>query len=188
MREDDAARAVSAAAEIVERIRDLAISVKKDHGVALAVRVGVNTGEVMAPTEVRPDQPMVTGDAINVAARLETAAQPGGVLVGDRTFRSTQSLFRFGDPVELTLKGKAAPVTAHPLLGRIEGAVEADRPATFRRAWSVVSASSACSAPFSTRPSKAARRASPSFMGLRGSARVAWSVRHWRLRRRSDPT
>ena len=125
VREDDAARAVSAAAEIVERIRDLAIIIAKDYGVALAVRVGVNTGEVMAPTEVRPDQPMVTGDAINVAARLQTSAEPGRVLVGDRTFRSTQSLFRFGDPVELTLKGKAAPVTAHPLVGRIEGALEA---------------------------------------------------------------
>jgi len=68
---------------------------------------------------------MVTGDAINVAARLQTSAEPGRVLVGDRTFRSTQSLFRFGDPVELTLKGKAAPVTAHPLVGRIEGALEA---------------------------------------------------------------
>ena len=125
MREDDAARAVSAAAEIVARMRDLAIVIEKEHGVILAVRVGVNTGEVIAPTEVRPDQPMVTGDAINVAARLQTAADPGGVLVGDRTFRATQSLFRFGDPVELALKGKAAPVAAHPLLGRIEGAIEA---------------------------------------------------------------
>ena len=47
------------------------------------------------------------------------------MLVGDRTFQATRTLFRFGDPIELRLKGKEAAVTAHPLLGRIEGAVEA---------------------------------------------------------------
>ena len=68
---------------------------------------------------------MVTGDAINVAARLQSESRPGTVLVGDRTFQSTRSLFRFGDPVDLRLKGKEEPVRAHPLVGRIEGAVEA---------------------------------------------------------------
>jgi class 3 adenylate cyclase len=125
VREDDAARAVSAAAEIAERFGDLAADLERKHGVRLAIRVGVNTGEVLAPTEVHPDRPMVTGDAINVAARLQSEAKPGTVLVGDRTFQSTSSLFRFGEPVDLRLKGKEELVRAHPLEGRIEGAVEA---------------------------------------------------------------
>lgn len=125
VREDDAARAVSAAAEIVARFTDLARDIEARHGAALAIRVGVNTGEVVAPSEIHPDRPMVTGDAINVAARLQTAAAPNQVLVGDRAFQATRSLFRFGDPVALSLKGKAAHVTAHPLVGAIQGAIEA---------------------------------------------------------------
>ncbi len=125
VREDDAARAVSAAAEILDRIGDLAADVRRHHDVVLAVRIGVNTGEVVAPTEVRPGQPMVTGDPINVAARLQASAELGSALIGERTYAATHELFRFGAPVELSLKGKAAPVVAHPLLGRISGAVEA---------------------------------------------------------------
>ncbi|MDQ2966665.1 MAG: AAA family ATPase, partial [Chloroflexota bacterium] len=125
VRENDPARAVSAAAEIAERFADLATDLEHRHGVKLAIRIGVDTGEVLAPTEVHPDRPMVTGDAINVAARLQSEATLGSVLVGDRTFQSTRALFRFGEAIELRLKGKEAPVTAHPLLGRIEGAVEA---------------------------------------------------------------
>jgi class 3 adenylate cyclase len=125
VREDDAARAVSAAAEILDRIGDLAADVKRRHDVGLAVRIGVNTGEVIAPTEVRPGQPMVTGDAINVTARLQASADLGSALIGERTHMATRELFRFGAPLELSLKGKAGPVVAHPLLGRISGAVEA---------------------------------------------------------------
>src|SRR5436190_2123320 len=123
VREDDAARAVSAAAEIRGRVLDLAADVQRQHGVDLAIRIGVDTGEVIAPAEVRPDLPAVTGDALNVASRLQSAAAPGGVLVGDRTFHATRELFRFDDPTELQLKGKSSPVKAHPLLGRIEGAL-----------------------------------------------------------------
>ncbi|HYC07578.1 MAG TPA: adenylate/guanylate cyclase domain-containing protein, partial [Candidatus Binatia bacterium] len=125
VREDDAARAVSAAAEILDRMSELAAEIERERRIRLAVRIGVNTGEVIAPTEVRPGQPMVTGDAINTAARLQSSAELGGALIGDRTFAATRSLFRFGSPVELSLKGKSAPVVAHPLLGRISGAVEA---------------------------------------------------------------
>ncbi|TMG24089.1 MAG: zinc-ribbon domain-containing protein [Chloroflexi bacterium] len=125
VREDDPARAVSAAAEILDRMRDLAGETEKRYAAQLSVRIGVNTGEVIAPTEVRTDRPMVTGEASNVAARLQTAAQPGTVLVGDRTFGSTRALFKFAEPVELMLKGKESPVLAHPLTGRIEGAMEA---------------------------------------------------------------
>jgi class 3 adenylate cyclase len=124
VREDDAARAVSAAAEIVDRIRDLAEEIRTTRGVELAIRVGVDTGEVIAPTIPRPGDPAVTGDALNVASRLQSAATPGTALVGDRTFRATRELFAFGQPIELQVKGKARPITAHPLERRIAGAVE----------------------------------------------------------------
>jgi class 3 adenylate cyclase/tetratricopeptide (TPR) repeat protein len=124
VREDDAARAVSAAAEIVDRIRDLAAEIRTTRAVELAIRVGVDTGEVIAPFNPRPGDPAVTGDALNVASRLQSAAAPGTALVGDRTFRATRELFAFGQPVELHVKGKSQPVTAHPLEGRIEGALE----------------------------------------------------------------
>src|SRR5207244_1121992 len=125
VREDDAARALSAASEIVSRIGEVAADVQRRHGVELALRIGVNTGEVITPTEVRADRPMVTGDAINVAARLQAAAEAGSVLVGERTQRATISAFDFGEPAELQLKGKERPVVAYPLIGRIAGAVEA---------------------------------------------------------------
>src|SRR5439155_902343 len=125
VREDDAARGLSAASEIVSRIGAVAADVQRRHGVDLALRIGVNTGEVITPTEVRPDRPMVTGDAINVAARLQAAAEPGSVLVGERTQRATRTAFAFGEPAELHLKGKEQPVVAYPLIGPIAGAVEA---------------------------------------------------------------
>jgi len=125
VREDDPARALSAAAEVISRFKDLARDAAQTRSVTLAIRIGVNTGEVIAPSEVRPDRPVVTGDAVNVAARLQSVAEPGGILVGERTFNVTRSLFTFGEAIELQLKGKAQPITAYPLLARVEGAVEA---------------------------------------------------------------
>jgi class 3 adenylate cyclase/tetratricopeptide (TPR) repeat protein len=125
LREDDPARAVSAALEIAERFVPLAADVERRLGVTLAIRVGVNTGEVIAPTEVRADRPIVTGDAINVAARLQTAAAPGEVVVGERTVEATAQLFRFGEPVDLDVKGKSRSVRARRVVERISGAVEA---------------------------------------------------------------
>src|SRR5205823_8514214 len=110
--------------EVTDRVRDLAADVQRPHGVDLAIRIGVDTGDVIAPTEPRPGDPAVTGDARNVASRLQSAAAPGGVLVGDRTFQATRELFTFDDPTELQLKGKSSPVKAHSLIGRIEGALE----------------------------------------------------------------
>jgi hypothetical protein len=68
---------------------------------------------------------MVTGDAVNVAARLQAAAGPGEVLVGHRTYQATRAIFRYAEPTDLTLKGRAEPVLVHRLVGRVEGALEA---------------------------------------------------------------
>ena len=99
--EDDALRAVRAAAEMREAVGDLGIR----------TRIGVNTGEVVTGTEER----LATGDAVNVAARLEQAAPPGEVLLGAQTFALVRDAVE-ADAVEpLELKGKAEPVPAYLL-------------------------------------------------------------------------
>src|SRR5436309_1784702 len=100
--EDDALRACRAAVEMRDALPKL----------GLQGRIGVMTGEVVAGTEER----LATGDAVNVAARLEQAAQPGEVLVGEPTRRLVRDAAEF-EPVEpLELKGKAEPVPAFRLL------------------------------------------------------------------------
>jgi class 3 adenylate cyclase/tetratricopeptide (TPR) repeat protein len=100
--EDDALRAVRAADEIRQAVG----------GLKLQVRIGVNTGEVVAGE----GETLVTGDAVNVAARLERAAQPDQVLIGGSTERLVRDGVRV-EPVEpLALKGKAEPVPAYQLL------------------------------------------------------------------------
>jgi class 3 adenylate cyclase/tetratricopeptide (TPR) repeat protein len=99
--EDDALRAVRAAVEMREALPEL----------GLQARIGVNTGEVVTGTEER----LATGDAVNVAARLEQAAAPGEVLVGEGTMRLVRDLVE-AQPIEaLELKGKSEPVPAYRL-------------------------------------------------------------------------
>jgi class 3 adenylate cyclase/tetratricopeptide (TPR) repeat protein len=111
--EDDALRAVRAAAEIRTAVARL----------GLEARIGVNTGEVFADL----DETLVIGDAVNVAARLEQAANPGEVLLG----AATQALVRAAvedEPVEpLALKGKAEPVPAYRLLELLPDILRLDR-------------------------------------------------------------
>src|ERR671936_358611 len=100
--EDDALRAVRAAGEIREAVGRL----------GLEVRTGGNTGEVVAGQ----GETLVTGDAVNVAARLEQAARPGEVLLGERAHALVRAAVK-DEPVEpLALKGKAEPVRAYRLL------------------------------------------------------------------------
>jgi class 3 adenylate cyclase len=75
-------------------------------------RVGVNTGEVVAGTRER----LATGDAVNVAARLEKAAPPGEVLIGEATLRLVREAVEVEALEPLALKGKAEPVAAYRLL------------------------------------------------------------------------
>jgi class 3 adenylate cyclase len=98
--EDDALRATRAAAEL----RDVV------HGLGLEARIGVNTGAVVAGE----GDTLVTGDAVNVAARLEQAAGAGEILLGDDTLRLVRDAVDV-EPVELELKGKAVAVRAHLL-------------------------------------------------------------------------
>jgi class 3 adenylate cyclase len=111
LHEDDPLRAVRAAAEMREALRALSADFERDHGVSLAARVGVNTGEVVAgdPTA---GQRLVTGDAVNVAARLEQAASPGEILLGDSTYRLVRDAVDAGAAGALDLKGKTDAVLA----------------------------------------------------------------------------
>src|SRR5436309_2552296 len=100
--EDDALRAVRAAVEMREALPELGVQ----------ARIGVDTGEVVTGTEER----LATGDTVNVAARLEQAASPGEILIGDETMRLVRGAVE-AEPVEpLELKGKAELVPAFRLL------------------------------------------------------------------------
>ncbi len=111
LHEDDALRAVRAAAELETALAELNAALERDHGVRLEVRTGVNTGEVVAGE----GETLATGDAVNVAARLEQAAQPGEILLGPDTYHLVRDAVA-ADPVRsLRLKGKAEPVEARRL-------------------------------------------------------------------------
>ncbi|MGZ8570887.1 MAG: adenylate/guanylate cyclase domain-containing protein [Actinomycetota bacterium] len=114
--EDDPARACRAALHMLERLEDLNAGLTTTHDVRLQMRVGVNTGEVLASTAPRPGEAMATGDAVNAAARLQSAAEPGRVLVGERTAASARG-FLFDAAVALDVKGKREAVLARALLG-----------------------------------------------------------------------
>ena len=85
------------------------------------VRTGVNTGEVVAG-DAGGGQRFATGDAVNVAKRLEEAAPPGEILLGEPTYRLVRDAVEVAEVEPLGLKGKAAPVAAYRLLS-LEGAV-----------------------------------------------------------------
>jgi len=113
--EDDALRAVRAAAEMSEALAELNKELERDHGVTIATRTGVNTGEVVAGTG---GQTIATGDAVNVAARLEQAAKPGEILIGEDTLRLVRDAVDAERVELLELKGKSEPVVAFRL-GRV---------------------------------------------------------------------
>jgi class 3 adenylate cyclase len=122
--EDDALRGVRAAAELREGLEELNAELAEAYGTRLELRTGVNTGEVVTGTEER----LATGDAVNVAARLEQAAQPGEVLLGGETLRLVKYAVEVESVPPLELKGKAEPVPAFRLIGVSAGAPAAARP------------------------------------------------------------
>lgn len=121
---DDAERAVLCALSMQDSIVALAADVRTRWDVDLALRIGINTGEGvsgMVDAGGRHDF-SVTGDVVNTAARLQTAADPGHILTGEETMRLARRAVRFGERRELTLKGKVAPVAAYDVLGERRGA------------------------------------------------------------------
>jgi class 3 adenylate cyclase/tetratricopeptide (TPR) repeat protein len=116
--EDDALRAVRAAADMREALRWLNDELERDWGVRIESRIGVNSGEVVTGE----GDSIATGDAVNVAARLEQGAAPGETLLGEATYRLVRDAVET-EPVEpLSAKGKSEPVTAFRLVRVVEGA------------------------------------------------------------------
>jgi class 3 adenylate cyclase/tetratricopeptide (TPR) repeat protein len=109
--EDDPERAVRAALAIREAIDELNAA---DPALRLRVRIGVTTGEAMVTLGARPSagEGMAAGDVVNVAARLQAAAPPGGILVDEATRRATERAieYRQAEPVQAKGKREAVPV------------------------------------------------------------------------------
>src|SRR4029077_8898559 len=109
---DDAERGLAAALTLRERVA------KDPETAALMLRIGVNTGEVVAARETDAGDFLITGDAVNVAARLQQHAEPGAILAGERTRRAV-SAFRFADEQAIVVKGKREPIVGSVLLDRL---------------------------------------------------------------------
>ncbi len=125
LHEDDALRAVRAAAGLRDALVGLNVKLERDYGTTVTIRTGVNTGQVVTGTEER----LATGDAVNLAARLEQAAAPGEIIIGPETWRLVRDSVTV-EPLEpLDLKGKSQPVLAYRLLH-----VDVDELGTSRRA------------------------------------------------------
>src|SRR5437762_4089963 len=111
LHEDDALRAVRAAFDMHDALETLNRDIAERWGVELAIRTGINTGEVVAG-DAAIGQTLATGDVVNTAARLEQAAQAGQILLGAETHRLVRHAVTAEQSEPLTLKGKAEGVPA----------------------------------------------------------------------------
>ena len=166
--EDDAGRAVDAALAMQAALGEINGELERDHGLSLELRIGVNTGEVVAGVrEVGGFQDAtVIGDTVNTASRLQTAAPPGTVLVGEMTARLARHLFELEPMPPLVLKGKAEPVhafravgplTTIPIARRGQPAADRAEPPSWRPCWTASSAWSAARAASSSSPASRLR-------------------------------
>src|SRR6266576_360518 len=94
-----------------------------DSTLELEVRIAVNTGEALVALGARPDlgEGMASGDVVNTAARLQTAAPVDGILVGEATYRATTNVIEYRDAAPVEAKGKANPVRAWEAVARRAG-------------------------------------------------------------------
>ncbi len=107
--EDDALRAVRAATEMQRRLDVMSSELREAWGVSLACRIGINTGEVVAG-DPGTGETFVTGDAVNLAKRLEQAAEPGTILIGTTTYPLVRDAVKVGPRERFTAKGKSEAV------------------------------------------------------------------------------
>jgi class 3 adenylate cyclase/tetratricopeptide (TPR) repeat protein len=119
--EDDALRAVRAATEMRARLAQLNDEFASSWGVTIAIRTGVNTGEVLARTSSE-GQSLVVGDPVNVAARLEQTAEAGEILIGEDTYRLVHHAAIVEPLGPLELRGKTTAVSSWRLLDVVAGA------------------------------------------------------------------
>jgi class 3 adenylate cyclase/tetratricopeptide (TPR) repeat protein len=117
--EDDAERAVRAGLAIQEAAGPYALQVKRRYGVDFVLRVGINTGTAVLAfvgDAIRTEYTAM-GDAANVAARLQSAAEPGTVLISSETYKLVHGLFDFRPRGMIEMKGKLAPVESFEVVG-----------------------------------------------------------------------
>ncbi|MEX2293978.1 MAG: adenylate/guanylate cyclase domain-containing protein [Acidimicrobiales bacterium] len=116
-REDDALRAVMAGLEMREELNALNEVLRGVYGLDLSVRIGINSGTVVAGDAMQ-DEALVLGDAVNVAARIEQHAAAGDVLLSESTFRLVSHSITVEAVPPIVAKGKSEPVTVYRLTGR----------------------------------------------------------------------
>jgi class 3 adenylate cyclase/tetratricopeptide (TPR) repeat protein len=121
LHEDDALRALRAAVEMRSALAELNGELEREAGVRLESCTGVNSGEVVTGENAERER-LVTGDAVNVAARLQQAAAPGEILIGEATRRLAEAAVEVAPLEPLTVKGKQEPLRAWRLLGVVAGA------------------------------------------------------------------
>ncbi len=126
--EDDPERAIRAGLAILTSIREHADRFGSTHGLRaddLQIRIGLNTGPVVVGnigTDLHMEY-LAIGDTVNLAARLQSSAEPNTILVSDSTKRLVGTLFDFEDRGRIAIKGKAEPVQVHRVLGECKDAI-----------------------------------------------------------------
>ncbi|MFH9762613.1 adenylate/guanylate cyclase domain-containing protein [Streptomyces anulatus] len=128
VRDDDARRALAAALGMRRALARLNEELHATLGIELTTRIGVNTGQVVAGSDTTARQALVSGETVNIAARLEQNAGPGEILIGPETLLAAGPTVRAEPTGPLRLKGKRDSVEAHRLL-----ALGADDPELLRR-------------------------------------------------------
>jgi class 3 adenylate cyclase/tetratricopeptide (TPR) repeat protein len=126
LHEDDALRAIRAAKGMETALASLNEELERDFGVRLSARIGVNTGEVLVGTG-STEFGRVTGDPVNTAARLETAAQPDEILLGADTYALVRDAVEVEELEPVALKGKADPVARYRLVDVLAGTASPPR-------------------------------------------------------------
>lgn len=117
--EDDPDRAIGASRAILARVRELDETLGARLGVGIQARVGINTGELLAPVGADADLGTLAGDVLNVAARLQEAAERGTIVVAERTARSARR-YRFDDLGLIDVRGRARPIHAYAVAAETE--------------------------------------------------------------------
>ena len=119
--EDDAERAVRAALDMLEALKRFNAVVVAESGVSLEMRVGINTGNVVAGlvggVSYNEYSYTVMGDPVNLASRLEHSAPVGGILIGQSTYRLTNTVFDYERLPPMIVRGKREPVQAYLVKG-----------------------------------------------------------------------
>ncbi|MET9919425.1 adenylate/guanylate cyclase domain-containing protein [Streptomyces sp. NPDC006435] len=128
MREDDARRALAAALGMREALAGLNTELEATLGIRLDIRIGVNTGQVVASSDASTRQALISGETVNVAARLEQNAAAGEILIGPQTLEAAGPTVVVQETGPLRLKGKTDSVHAYRLI-----ALGADDPELLRR-------------------------------------------------------